>query len=370
LRENNKFLHYEEIQQVLKSLLDDFLEGHKDSTAVEINTKLPPLTKAKQLQRFLTLLFYTSLPPSRALKIRTLQHDVSLQFRKSTNTWWLVLSEFKTVKHKGIDLVELNPVTQKVLVTYLELFLNKYRDYLLQHWWDKKKKQNPMLYQQQKNNESDYKQVDEKYLFVPPGKSKNQGYTESAWSSMMCNIFKEKTGMNISINCLRSSFITYFYDSDDSANLTLRESIAHGMRHSIVEAQKTYDKRTRQEKKRKGVDWCGNNTMKYLGEDFVPAPPTKVIKKRPTKDQSYNDSEPHSHIPSINDVVAVSFKNDADEPTFWLGKCLRVNTENNTLLLGWFQEIESNRYKMKIGASWEEVCIILLQYLKKKTTRN
>jgi hypothetical protein len=195
------------------------------------------------------------------------------------------------------------------------------------------------------------------------GKSKNQGYTESAWSSMMCNIFKEKTGMNISINCLRSSFITYFYDSDDSANLTLRESIAHGMRHSIVEAQKTYDKRTRQEKKRKGVDWCGNNTMKYLGEDFVPAPPTKVIKKRPTKDQSYNDSEPHSHIPSINDVVAVSFKNDADEPTFWLGKCLRVNTENNTLLLGWFQEIESNRYKMKIGASWEEVCIILLQYL-------
>lgn len=175
LKESNKFLHYEKIQQVLKSLMEDFLEGQKDPVLVENNTKLPLLTKAKQLQKFLILLFYTSLPLSRALEIRNLQHDVSLQFKKTTNTWWLVFSEFKTVKYKEIDSLELNPDSQKILITYLELFLYKYRSHLWQHWWQKAKKLNPML-----NFQQEQQSQDECYLFVPSGRSKNQKYTESA----------------------------------------------------------------------------------------------------------------------------------------------------------------------------------------------
>lgn len=228
-------MHYEEIQQVLKSLMDEFLEGKKDPKAVKDSTKSPLLLKAKQLQRFLILLFYTSLPPSRALEIRTLQHGTSLQFKKATNTWWLILSEFKAVKSKGVDSVELNPSSQGVLIAYLELFLSDYRPILMEHWWSKKMKANPMV---RKGHV-----VDEKFLFVPPGNTKNQGFAESAWSAMVCNLFKERTGMAISINNLRSSFITYFYESDASANLNLRESIANGMRHSISEAQRTYDRR-------------------------------------------------------------------------------------------------------------------------------
>jgi hypothetical protein len=117
----------------------------------------------------------------------------------------------------------------------LELFLNDYRPHLIENWWNNKKKQNLMV--------TDACINDQKYLFVPFGKTKEQCFTESGWSSMICNLFKEKTGMSISINCLRSSFITYFYDSDASENLNLRESIASGMRHSISEAMKTYDRR-------------------------------------------------------------------------------------------------------------------------------
>jgi hypothetical protein len=183
LREDDRFLHYEEVQQVLKSLMDEFLEGEKDLKAVKAATKSPLLLKAKQLQRFLILLFYTSLPPSRALEMRTLQHGTSLQFKKATNTWWLVLSEFKTVKSKGIDSVELNPSSQRVLVAYLELFLSEYRPILLGHWWEKKRKLNPMVREEHV--------VDEKYLFVPPGNTKHQCYAESTWSTMMCQVFRD-----------------------------------------------------------------------------------------------------------------------------------------------------------------------------------
>ena len=116
LREDNKYLHYEEVQQVLKTLMDNFLKGCKDPAQA---IKQPLLLKAKQLQRFLILLFYTSLLPSRAMEVRTLQFDTSLQFRKSTGTLWLVFSQFKTVRQKGVDSVELDLNSQKLLITYI-----------------------------------------------------------------------------------------------------------------------------------------------------------------------------------------------------------------------------------------------------------
>jgi hypothetical protein len=98
--------------------------------------------------------------------------------------------------------------------------------------------------------------------------------------------------------------------------------------------------------------------MKWLngeGNGFEPEP--KVFKKGPTLQHQYDDNEPHCHAPSLGDVVAVPFKDGGEngEPNFWLGKCLRVNSEDSTLLLGWFQKVTNNNYKMKIGASWLEV---------------
>lgn len=76
------------------------------------------------------------------------------------------------------------------------------------------------------------------------------------------------------------------------------------------------------------------------------------MKPGPTSEKQYDENEPHCNVPNIGDVVAVPFTENT-ESKFWLGKCLRV--EDSTLLLGWLQEIEPNKYKMKIGASWSEV---------------
>jgi hypothetical protein len=200
---------------------------------------------------------------------------------------------------------------------------------------------------------------DEKYIFVPLGSTKNQGYSESAWSSFMCQLFKDKTGVSVSVNMLRSSFITFFYGSE---NVNLRESIASGMRHSVHEVQKTYDRRyfsnqkiiilffthvnilTGFEKKRKAVDFCGTNTMHYLGEnDESVSNVPKNMKQGPTKEQKFDDNEPHSNPPKQGDIVAVPFKNeDTQQLEFWLGKCLQVNTDDSTLLLGWFEKTGEN----------------------------
>ena len=365
LRETNKYLHFEEIQQVLKSFMDDFWEGNKNPSAVMGSSSQLPIIKAKQLQKFLILLFYTSLPPSRALEIRTLQYGSSLQYRKTTNTWWLILDSFKTVKAKGVDSIELDPGSQKLLITYLELFLNQYRKLLVEHWWHKKEEN------------IEHEVVDDNFLFIPPGKSKNQAFTESAWSAMMCKLFKDKTGISVTINTLRSSFITYFYSSEASDNISLRESMASGMRHSIQEAQRTYDRRygilpqvilllcvksfippsrTSHEKKRKAVNWCGNNTMRWLSGEEAPVPPEpKAMRTGPTSQHDYDDNEPHSYQPNLNDMVAVPYKKEDSTNDFWLGKCLRINSEDSTLLLGWFEKVGDNKYKMKIGASWIEV---------------
>jgi hypothetical protein len=54
MHEVDKFLHYEEIQQVLKELLDDFLDGQTDPNKVKTETQPSfMLKKAKQLQKVL-----------------------------------------------------------------------------------------------------------------------------------------------------------------------------------------------------------------------------------------------------------------------------------------------------------------------------
>lgn len=105
------------------------------------------------------------------------------------------------------------------------------------------------------------------------------------------------------------------------------------------------------------MDWCGNNTAKWLQGEEPEVPAAKAIKKGPAPNLQYDDNEPHCHPPCLGDVVAVPFQDQEHGGSdFWLGKCLRLN-EDGTMLLGWFQEVGKNSYRMKIGASWQEVCV-------------
>ena len=142
-----------------------------------------------------------------------------------------MFDNYKTSNKKGTDSLELNPKSQQVLISHLELFIKDFRSYLLEKWSEKHQKTGRAVLK------------DAKYVFVSSKSTADQFYSDSSWSAMVCNIFKQKTGMNVSINMIRSSFVTYFYSSEASNSQCMRESIASGMRHSINEAQKTYDRR-------------------------------------------------------------------------------------------------------------------------------
>ena len=87
--------------------------------------------------------------------------------------------------------------------------------------------------------------------------------------------------------------------------------------------------------------------MRWLsGDQYGDESPSKKIKM-------------HSNPPSVGDIVAIPFNDKKNSlETFWLGKCLRI--KESTILIAWLQGLESedgitHQYKMKIGASWEEV---------------
>ena len=145
------------------------------------------LTETLQL---LLVFFYTLLSPSKGLEIRTLQLGTSLVHRATTSSWWLVLQNYKTSTTKGQDSLEIDPTSQKLLVK------DHYRATLFEKWASK-------------HPENDQ---DQNYLFVPSNKSENPFYSDSTWSQYVTTIFKDKSGMSITINMLWSAFVTHFYN--------------------------------------------------------------------------------------------------------------------------------------------------------------
>lgn len=75
------------------------------------------------------------------------------------------------------------------------------------------------------------------------------------FSEFLSTLLYKHTGKRVATNGLRSSFITSFYGSEAAKDPEMRESVARVMRHSTKEAQRTYDRRTTTERKRKGLDF-------------------------------------------------------------------------------------------------------------------
>ena len=97
-------------------------------------------------------------------------------------------------------------------------------------------------------------------------------------------------------------------------------------------------------------------SLKGEDEQILLPPEPKVIKTGPAG-KTYDDNAPHTHPLRIGDVVVVPHIGDNEKPDFWLGKCLRIETDS-TIMLGWLKPTDQDpsKYKLVIGSSWEEVC--------------
>ena len=108
------------------------------------------------------------------------------------------------------------------------------------------------------------------YVFVTRG---GDPFSGPYFSEFLSTLLYKHTGKRVATNGLRSSFITSFYGSEAAKDPEMRESVARGMRHSSKEAQRTYDRRTATERKRKGLDLLAVIAEKRHAKNSDPSPP-------------------------------------------------------------------------------------------------
>ncbi|KAL9989676.1 hypothetical protein ACROYT_G004246 [Oculina patagonica] len=77
-------------------------------------------------------------------------------------------------------------------------------------------------------------------------------FTSASFSAHVKRLFFRLTGTAVSINSLRSAFRTWTYGKKNIAD-SLKASIAAGLRHSRNQAEKTYDRRTANERQEQAV---------------------------------------------------------------------------------------------------------------------
>jgi hypothetical protein len=139
-------------------------------------------------------------------------------------TWKMVLSQYKNFRSNGVDCTDITQFDwwTNLFVKYVEI----YRPFIV--------------------GENDHH-----FVFVT---RHGEPFTHSYYSDFISSLLCRHTGKKVATNLLRSSFVTHFYNTSESSDPVMCESIASIMRHSVAEARKTYDRRTSTQKKRKGLD--------------------------------------------------------------------------------------------------------------------
>lgn len=183
------------------------------------------------LQDYLIACFYTHIPPGRSKEFRTLllkagpSSTENVLYQTKTGQWIMDLISFKNGRFVGRDETILPPS----LVSPLERFLSVRT-----------------------------KQHDNLFL-----NSFGEPFSASAWNGKINSLFQKHIGST----ALRKSFVSDFYSRPEASDLGLRESVAASMRHSVREAQRTYDKRGSAAKKVKALQHIANRAP------LLPLPP-------------------------------------------------------------------------------------------------
>lgn len=237
LTERGKWLSWQEFVAVIRKLRNEW-ETHLSKEPASISA-------ARKLHDLLLLGLY-SCTPARGSEIRLLQflseEELSVRQGRLTikkyveankvniitkigNVWRIYVSDFKNARSFGADTTDLDVFDWWCHL--LETYLESYRPVIVGA------------------------ACDHSFVFVT---KTAKPFSGSYYSDYISSLLFKLTGVAAATNLLRSSFVTSFYDSDAANDPKMRESVAQVMRHSLKEAQKTYDRRTTTQRKRQGLD--------------------------------------------------------------------------------------------------------------------
>ena len=200
-----------------------------------------------------------------------------------------------------------------------------------------------------------------------------------------------RSNVNVSVNTLRSSFVTHLLSEErlDGLDERMKEQFAAAMRHSTahvsrhtpqykytciehvclsVQQKRTYDRRTTNERVGKAVDLMGRVTATQLQEDsFSPEESHGDDSNDETTGvaASSSSSPPSHHCHSLpyreGDIVAVVDEcSTRKKPVFILGKVLQLLKRRQALLAHLApqqgeEEEGATRFKLRVGSTtWLE----------------
>ena len=98
--------------------------------------------------------------------------------------------------------------------------------------------------------------------------SRGRGFSEAEFSHWIASSFERKTGVRMSFNLLRSSFVTSMLShSQAGGDAAVREGVAACMGSSETYQRQSYDRRRRQDIRKRGLEFAHAVRVQYEAEE-------------------------------------------------------------------------------------------------------
>lgn len=167
-----------------------------------------------------------------------------------------------------------------------------------------------------------------------------QPFTSSSYTSHIRGLLQRLTGRAVSVNGLRSAFLTWALNRGD-CDEQMKDSLAKALRHTRREAEETYDRRTAAERLNLALDLARGQAEESLLPKTLEAP---------------QDSEKHEadDIRPGQFVALVEPESTLQAPRILLGRVQTI-LENRTASLLWYEADASGSYSLALdGSFWTE----------------
>lgn len=279
--------------------------------------------QARSCMNLCLLLLYCSANPGRTkeyITLRIYQNQSEQECRGQNFIFFnedgsVVLIEdcYKTRHVYGANQTDLTPLG--FLTYYLQLYRTKLRRLLLV------------------GKEHDF-------FFV---NARGDPFIQKTYSNYISDLFEKYFSLKLTTVDIRKAVVNHFLSLPQSGDLTLRESFATLMKHSVRTQKRYYDERPLAEKKSKAIDLLSSMASRGLEDDGV-----EIIEDE--------DSELNIELlPLPGDFVALVASNSSDEsPEIFLAKLLRLSEDKKTAFLAEFSEVEPGKFKLNAGKSYKE----------------
>ncbi|CAH3168253.1 unnamed protein product, partial [Porites evermanni] len=172
---------------------------------------------------------------------------------------------------------------------------------------------------------------------VPIQNANGQPYSGSSFSKHMKNLMIRLTGREVSINTLRSSFLTWAYSQSECTD-SMKDSLAAALRHSREQAQSTYDRRTASEKKAAALRLAREKAEEGADPEAPPA--------------TEQSSKPEITVGQF--VGLVTEDSTLQNPSIMLARVQAFLPDGQVSLL-WYRNVGGGLYALEVdGSQWIE----------------